>query len=47
MLTPMLSWSESHSPSGSQIVVQLCHVKLSNCAVADRPDGWLNESAMM
>ena len=47
MLTPMLSFRESHRPSGSQIDVQLLHVKASNSAVADRPDGWLNDSAMM
>ena len=36
-----------NQPSGSQIDVQLCHVKASNSAVADRPVGWLNDSAMM
>ena len=46
-LTPMLSRSDSHSPSGSQMVVQLLQVNASNCAVAERPVGWLNDSAMM
>ena len=46
-LTAMLSRSESHRPSGSQIDVQLLQVNDSNSAVAERPDGWLNESAKM
>ena len=46
-LTARLSWSDSHSPSGSQIVVQLRHVKASSSPVAERPVGWLNDSAKM
>src|SRR6476659_895903 len=47
MLTSKLSVREAQSPSGSQIDVQLLHVKDSNWAVAERPDGWLNDSAKM
>ena len=47
MLTPRLSWRESHRPSGSQTLVQLFQVNPSNDAVADRPEGWLNDSAKM
>src|SRR6476659_5716720 len=47
MLTSKLSRKDSHSPSGSQIDVQLLHVNDSNCAVADLPLGWLNDNAMM
>ena len=47
MATPKLSWRDSHSPSGSQIDVQLPQVNDSNSAVAERPDGWLNDSAKM
>ncbi len=46
-LTPMLSRSDSHRPSGSQIEVQLLQVKPSNSAVAERAVGWLKESAKM
>src|SRR5919112_2741980 len=46
-LTAMLSRSEAQSPSGSQIDVQLLSVNASNWAVADRPEGWLNDSATM
>ncbi len=45
--TARLSRRDSHSPSGSQIDVQLLHVNDSNSAVAERPDGWLNDSAKM
>src|SRR5215203_2460414 len=46
-LTLKLSTRESHNPSGSQIDVQLRQVKDSNWAVAERPEGWLNDSAKM
>ena len=47
MATPKLSWRDSHKPSGSQMDDQLLQVKASNSAVAERPDGWLNDSAKM
>ena len=46
-LIPMLSRREAHIPSGSQTDVQLSRVNASNCAVADRPEGWLKDSATM
>src|SRR5215212_6493974 len=47
MPTSRLSRSDSQSPSGWQIDVQLLHVNDSNWAVAERLDGWLNDSAKM
>ena len=47
MLTRTLICSDSQRPSGSQIEVQLLHVKPSNWAVAERADGWLKDSAKM
>ncbi len=47
MLTWKLSLSEEHIPSGSQMVLQLPQVNAFHCAEAERPDGLLNDSAMM
>ena len=47
MLTSKLSLRAEHIPCGSQMVRQLPQVNVFHCADADRPDGWLNESAMM
>ena len=48
MLTAKLSLSDSHRPVGlADRLVQLFQVNDSNWAVADRPVGWLKDSAKM